>query len=144
MEKPTEADALRTEYLSLLKTMYATSLTGFFRAKAFLVGNFAAGLVLNGALFGALFLEDKGAVVMLVLVVAVAFWWFRKFMKEDAKHREVVQIQEADKKRLKDIEREYFALTGTEVREALSKVEVYEAFHELYKKRGIHLEKPRS
>jgi hypothetical protein len=90
------------------------------------------------------FLKGDAQVAMLLIVVALAVWWFRKFMKEDAKHIDIMQIHEADKKRLKDIEREYFALTGTEVREALSKTEVYEAFHELYKKRGIHLERPSS
>jgi hypothetical protein len=62
MEKPTEAEALRVEYLDLLKIMYATCLTGFSRAKAYSDVSFFGMLVTQGALFGALFfVEDLGA-----------------------------------------------------------------------------------
>jgi hypothetical protein len=58
VEKPSEAEALRVEYLDLLKIMYATCLTGFNRAKAYLDVSFFGMLVTQGALFGALFYLD--------------------------------------------------------------------------------------
>jgi hypothetical protein len=142
MEKATEAEALRFEYLDLLKTNYKTSLTGLNRAKGLMAGNLAALLVTQSALVGALFLVDEGAVTILALVVAVALWWFWKCSKELKKHEAVKREYEEMDTRLKSIERQYFALTGTEIREALSKTEVYETFHELFKQRGIHLKQP--
>ncbi len=80
MERPTEAEALRAEYLDLLKIMYGTCLTGFSRAKAHLDVSFLGMLVTQGALFGALFfledLDDSAIVAILVIVVLAALWWF--------------------------------------------------------------------
>lgn len=120
MEKPTEAEALRIEYLDLLKTIYATCLTGLTRAKAHMVGTSLGFLITQCALLGALFfLGDMGVVAILVIVVLLTLWWFSTFTKEKAIHEEMKRENEAMKKRLKSIEREYSILTGTDIRQTL-------------------------
>jgi hypothetical protein len=54
MEKSTEAEALRVEYLELLKIMYGTCLTGIERAKACLVGTGIGGIVIRSHLINTL------------------------------------------------------------------------------------------
>jgi hypothetical protein len=89
MEKPAAAEALRVEYLDLVKTVCATCLTGLIRAKAHMVGMLLGFLVTQSALLGALFfLEDTGVVAVLVSVVLLTLWRFGKSAKEEAKHEE--------------------------------------------------------
>jgi hypothetical protein len=141
MEKPTEAEALRVEYLDLLKTMYGTCLTGFRRAKAHMDVSFLGMLVIQGALLGAIFfiedLDDRAIVAILVIVVLATLWWFSTVNKELAVHEEVKHEYEAMEKRMKSIEREYMALTGTELRGTFTANEIQQAFEPLLKKYGI-------
>lgn len=141
MEKPTEAEALRAEYLDLLKIMYGTCLTGASRAKALLNVSPLGMLITQGALFGALFflddLDDRTIIAILVIVVLAALWWFRTANKELAKHEEVKRIHEENEKLLKSIEREYRDLTGTELRGTFTADEIQQAFEPLLKKYGL-------
>jgi hypothetical protein len=135
MEKSAEAEALRVEYRDLSKTVYATCLTGLTRAKAHMVGTFLGMLVTQGAFLGALFfLEDTGVVVMFIIVGLLTLWWFSTFTKEKAIHEQMKREYETIEKRLKSIEREYFALTGTEIRETFTAAEIGQAFEPLRKK----------
>jgi hypothetical protein len=141
MEKSPRAEALRAEYLDLLKTMYGTCLTGFSRAKAHLDVSFLGMLVTQGALFGALFfmedLDDSAIVAILVIVVLATLWWFRTINKELTKHEEVKLLHEENEKLLKSIEREYRDLTGTELRGTFTADEINQAFGPLLKKYGV-------
>ncbi len=142
MEKPTEAEALRAEYLNLLKIMYGTCLTGFSRAKAHLNVSFLGMLISQGALFGAFFtmedLDDRAIVAILVIVAVLAtLWWFYIMHKELAKHEKVKLIHEENEKLLQSIEHEYMALTGTELRGTFTANEVQQAFGPLLKKYGL-------
>lgn len=58
---------------------------------------------------------------------------------ELSKHEEVKREYEAMEKKLKSLEREYKALTGTELRGTLTAKEVRKAFEPVFKKRGIPL-----
>jgi hypothetical protein len=140
MEKSADAEALCVEYLQLMKIMYATCLTGFKRAKAHLDVSFLGMLVTQGALIGALYfvddLEERAIIAILIIVVLATLWWFSTLNKEVAKHEEVKREYEAMEKRLKSIEREYLALTGTEIRGSFADTEVHQAFDALLKKRS--------
>jgi hypothetical protein len=138
MEKPTEAEALRAEYLELTKTMWVTCLKGIRRAKAHMVGTFLGMLVTQSALLGALyFLEDTAVIAILVIVVLLTIWWFGTTTKEEAIHEEVKIEYAAMEKKMKSIEREYFALTGTELRGTFTANEINQAFDPLFKKYGV-------
>jgi hypothetical protein len=143
MEQSTDAKALRDEYLELLAIMYGTALTGFNRAKSYIDVSFLGMLITQGALFGALFFVDdldQGAVVSILIIVSLAvLWWFGKCNKEFAIHEEVKREYETMEKRLASLEREYKALTGTELRGTLTAKEVRAAFEPVFKKRGIPL-----
>jgi hypothetical protein len=125
MNKLTEAESLRAEYLDLLKTMYGTCLTGIDKAKAHMVGSTLGLIVTQNTLLGALFfLEDTGIIAILVLVSLLTFWWFGKTEKEEAKHLEAMRIHEGNKKRAESIKREYFALIGKELRGSFTTAEI--------------------
>jgi hypothetical protein len=140
---PRQVEKLRAEYLDLLRILYGTGLTGFKRAKALLDVSFLGMLITQGALFGALFfmedLNDSAIVAILVIVVLAAFWWFRTVNKELAKHEEVKRIHTENEKLLKEIEREYLALTGTQLRGTFTANEVNKAFEPLLKKHGLKI-----
>jgi hypothetical protein len=95
MEKPADAEALRAEYLDLLKIMWVTCLKGIRRAKAHMVGTFLGMLVTQGALFAALFFVENldakavAAVFVFVIVSLLTLWWFGTTTKEEAVHEEV-------------------------------------------------------
>jgi hypothetical protein len=139
MDKPTEAEALRAEYLELTKTMYATCLTGLDRAKAHMFGTFSGMLVTQGALFAALYFSDNlntnAIVVVVVIVSLLTFWWSGTTTKEEAVHEGMKHEYEAQEERMKSIEREYMALTGTELRGTYTAEEIHQAFEPLLKKR---------
>jgi hypothetical protein len=138
MEKPAEAEALRTEYLELHKTAFATCLTGLTKAKAHVTGTFLGMVVTQSALLGALyFLEDRGIIAILVIVVLLTLWWLSTFKKEKAAHEGMKREYDALEKRIKSIEREYQALTGTELRGTFTANEIQQAFDPLLKKYGI-------
>lgn len=141
MEKPADAEALRTEYLDLLKIMWVTCLTGIRRAKAHMDVSFLGMLVTQGALLGAIYfledLDDRAIVAILVIVVVATLWWFSTVNKELSVHEEVKHEYEAMEKRMKSIEREYMALTGTELRGTFTANEIQQAFEPLLKKHGI-------
>jgi hypothetical protein len=143
MEKPTEAEALRIEYLELMKTFYDTCLTGLNKAKAHMAGTLLGMLVTQSALLGALlFLEGNGVVVILVAVGALTYWWFRRSRKEWAKHKEMKGVYEKLEMRKTSIERKYFDLTGVDIQQTFTEAEVYEAFDELMKKYPSYQKKP--
>jgi hypothetical protein len=138
MEKPADAEALRAEYLELTKTMWVTCLKGIRRAKAHMVGTFLGMLVTQSALLGALyFLEDTAINAILVIVVLLTLWWLSTFTKEKAVHEGMKREYNALEKRMKSIEREYLALTGTELRGTFTATEVQQAFDPLFKKYGL-------
>jgi hypothetical protein len=143
MEQLTKAEALREEYLELLAIMYGTCLTGFSRAKAYSNVSFLGMLITQGALFGALFfvdqLAEQAVVAILIIVSLAALWWFGKCNKEFATHEEVKREYEMMEQRLASLEREYKALTGTELRGTLTAKEVRDAFEPVLTKRGIPL-----
>jgi hypothetical protein len=56
--------------------------------------------------------------------------------KEVAKHKEAKDQYEAIGKRLESIEREYFALTGTDIRQTFTETEVHQAFDALMKRKS--------
>jgi hypothetical protein len=93
MKTPTEAEALRAEYLDLLKIMWVTCIKGIRRAKAHMVGTFLGMLVTQGTLFAALFfiedLDAKSVAAVIVIVSLLTLWWFGTTTKEEAVHEEV-------------------------------------------------------
>jgi hypothetical protein len=139
MEKPADADALRVEYLELLKIMYGTARTGFNRVKAHMDVSFFGMLITQGALLGAFYfmddLDQRAVVAILVIVVLATLWWFSTLNKELSKHEEVKREYEVMEKRLKCIEREYRDLTGTELRGSFTAAEIGPVFEPLLKKR---------
>jgi hypothetical protein len=137
MDKPTEAEALRDEYLDLWKIMYDTCLTGIKKVEAHMVGSMLECIVTQSALLAALlFLEVRGIVVIFIAVVLLTFWWFNKSQKEWAKHEEVDGTYKEMEQRLKSIEREYLALTGTDIRQTFTEIEMHKAYEQLLKERG--------
>jgi hypothetical protein len=128
--KSSKADALRVEYLDNLKIVYTTCLTGLKKTKAHMVETMLGFLITQSALLGSLyFIENRGIVAILFLVVLLTFWWHRTTMKEVAKHKEAKDQHEAIRKRLESIEREYFALTGTDIRQTFTEAEVHQALN---------------
>jgi hypothetical protein len=127
-----KADALRVEYLDNLKIVYTTCLTGLKKTKAHMVGTMLGFFVIQSALLGSLyFIENRGIIAILFLVVLLTLWWYRTTTKEVAKHKEAKDQYEAIGKRLESIEREYFALTGTDIRQTFTETEVHQAFDAL-------------
>ncbi len=63
--------------------------------------------------------------------------WFSTVNKELAVHEEVKHEYEAMEERVKSIEREYVALTGTELRGTFTANEINQAFDPLFKKYGL-------
>jgi hypothetical protein len=74
-----------------------------------------------------------------VIVVGAALWWFHKMNKELATHEEVKRIHAENEKLLQEIEREYLALTGTQLRGTFTAYEVNKAFEPLLKKHGLKI-----
>lgn len=102
-----------------------------------MVGKMLGFFITQSALLGSLsFIENRGIVAILFLVVLLTFWWHRTTTKEVAKYKEVKDQYEAIGKRLESIEREYFALTGTDIRQTFTETEVHQAFDALRKKHG--------
>jgi RecB family endonuclease NucS len=66
-------------------------------------------------------------------------WWFRTVNTELSKHEDVKREYEAMEKKLTSLEREYKALTGTDVRGTLTAKEVRAALEPVFKKRGLSL-----
>jgi hypothetical protein len=135
MEKSPRTEALRAEYLELMKTWYDTCLAGIDRAKAQFVGLNAGGIVINSAIMGAvMFLEGDAQVAMLLIAVALSVWWIRSDMVENAKHKEAMRVYDEIGKRRSSIEHEYLALTDTELRGTFTAAEIHRAFDPLLKK----------
>ena len=146
MKQSTKAEMLRNEYLDHMARMYGTALTGFERAKSYLDVSFLGMIVTQGALFGALFflndLDQRAVIAILMIVVAAAFWWFFTVNKELSKHEDMKRANEALKKKMADIEQEYYALTKTELRGTFTAREIQEKFGALFKRRGIIVPPP--
>ncbi len=109
-----------------------------------MVGTMLGFFVIQSALLGSLyFIENRGIVAILFLVVLLTLWWYRTTTKEVAKHKEAKDQYKVIGKRLESIEREYFALTGTDIRQTFTETEVHQAFDALMKRKPPHFWKPR-
>jgi hypothetical protein len=135
MEKLSEADALRMEYLDIIQTVCGTCITGLRRAKAHMVGTFLGMLITMSAFFGALiFLEGVVMIATIVVAVLLTLWWMGTTRKEVAVHEDMKGTYEAMEKRLENIAREYSALTGTDIRDTFTTPEIQQAFDTMLKK----------
>ena len=134
MEKLPEAEALRVEYLDLMKTTYGTSFIGLRRAKAHIVSTQLGFLVTMSAFYGALFFLEGAAMITTIIVsVLLTLWWVGKTMKEWVKNKRVMCEYEVIEKKAASIQCKYFALTGTDIRDALTQPEIEQAFNKMLK-----------
>jgi hypothetical protein len=139
-EKYSEAVSLPAQYLELAKEVYVSCLDGLKMTNE-LMNRLAYGtLVMFSTYFGAIFLlEGYALAAVLGATVALTVWWLVHHHKEWKKNTAMLDECKVIDERMEGIARRYRELTGTDIRDEVTAVEVRKAFEPVLDKLPVSL-----